>query len=111
MLLPPHVQRGMGMLILGTPSTRKPYHMALMAVRFTSDIETILGGVRQTPVLYVDLERNQLEFQRPDDLFKGEPSPRLGIPFFVQSIIESLDWVSGLRSLLVLKWACDTFKA
>lgn len=64
LLLPPHIEAGTGTIFFAPPGTGKSFLLTLMAVSLTSGIETIWGGVRRTPCLYVDLERNELSFRR-----------------------------------------------
>jgi hypothetical protein len=64
MLLFPHIERGTGTIVFGPPGAGKSYLMALMAVSLSSGLETLWGGPKQTPALYVDLERNETAFRR-----------------------------------------------
>ncbi len=64
MLLYPHIEQGTGTIIYAPPGSGKSYLMDLMAISLTSGLRTLWDNPRKTPCLYVDLERNQVSFQR-----------------------------------------------
>ena len=63
-LLPPHIIEGTGTIIFAPPGAGKSWLGDLICASLAGGLVTLWKGPRQTPTLYVDLERNELFFRR-----------------------------------------------